>query len=227
MTTTGDTRARILSAATELFRRQGYAATGMKQIVATARAPYGSAYHFFPGGKAQLGEEVLRSSGAVYLALIGDLFGLGDGPGGDTGGDPGGDPGDGPGDAPGGVPAADRAADPVRATREAFTGAAATLEALDFADPCPVATVALEVASTHEGLRLATSEIFTSWVDALAGYYAAHGITAAPRETAQSVIALLEGAFMLGRAHRSPEPVLAAAAAAAAIVSAALAAPGL
>ncbi|MFB6522630.1 TetR/AcrR family transcriptional regulator [Streptomyces sp. NPDC056401] len=193
MTTTGDTRARILDAATELFRRQGYAATGMKQIVATAQAPYGSAYHFFPGGKAQLGEEVLRSSGATYLELIGHLFGPGSG----------------------------HAHDPVLATREAFTGAAATLEELDFADPCPVATVAMEVASTHEGLRLATSEIFASWTDALAAYYAGHGIAAA-HETAVSVIALLEGAFMLGRAHRRTDPVLAAATAAQAIVSAAL-----
>ncbi|MGW0548524.1 TetR/AcrR family transcriptional regulator [Streptomyces altiplanensis] len=188
MTTTSDTRARILAAATELFRRQGYAATGMKQIVATARAPYGSAYHFFPGGKVQLGEEVVRTSGAAYLALIGDLFG--------------------------------RDPDPVRATREAFRGAAATLESLDFADPCPIATVALEVASTHEGLRLATSEVFASWIEALAGYYASCGI-GSPRTTASSVIALLEGAFMLGRADRSPEPVLAAASAAAAIVAAA------
>ncbi|MEU7602098.1 TetR/AcrR family transcriptional regulator [Streptomyces sp. NPDC040724] len=191
MTTTGDTRARILTAATELFRRQGYAATGMKQIVATAEAPYGSAYHFFPGGKAQLGEEVVRTSGAAYLALIGELFGEGAAP------------------------------DPVEATREAFLGAAATLESLDFADPCPIATVALEVASTHEGLRRATAEVFASWIDALAGSYASCGIDSA-RATATSVIALLEGAFMLGRANRSPEPVITAASAAAAIVSAAL-----
>lgn len=79
------------------------------------------------------------------------------------------------------------------------------------------------MASTHEGLRRATSEIFTSWVHALAGYYAAHGIGAA-HDTAGSVIALLEGAFILGRAHRSTDPVLAARAAAQAIVSAALAA---
>lgn len=79
------------------------------------------------------------------------------------------------------------------------------------------------MASSHEGLRRATSEIFTSWVHAPAGYYAAHGIGAA-HDTAGSVIALLEGAFMLGRAHRSTDPVLAARAAAQAIVSAALAA---
>src|SRR5271165_3677256 len=58
------TRDRILDSSAELFRRQGYAGTGVKQIVASANAPFGSLYHFFPGGKEQLGAETLRSSGA-------------------------------------------------------------------------------------------------------------------------------------------------------------------
>nr|WP_208643266.1 hypothetical protein [Streptomyces diastatochromogenes] len=82
----------------------------------------------------------------------------------------------------------------------------------------------MEVAGTNEPLRQATSEDFESWVDHLAAYYAAGGIAEpAARETAGSVIALLEGAFMLGRAARSTAPVLGAAKAAAAIVRAALA----
>ncbi|MFE1881999.1 TetR/AcrR family transcriptional regulator [Streptomyces diastatochromogenes] len=189
---THETRQRIVSAGTELFRRTGYTGTGMKQIAEAAGAPFGSIYHFFPGGKAQLGEEVIRTSGAVYLGLITALM----------------------------TPYEDR----VAATADAFTAAAGTLAELDFADPCPIATVAMEVASTNEPLRQATSEVFDSWVDHLAAYYAAGGIPEpAARETAGSVIALLEGAFMLGRAARSTAPVLAAAKAAAAIVRAALA----
>jgi AcrR family transcriptional regulator len=61
------TRERILYSAAELFRRQGYAATGLKQVVAAANAPFGSLYHHFPGGKEQLGDEVLRAGGAFYL----------------------------------------------------------------------------------------------------------------------------------------------------------------
>jgi AcrR family transcriptional regulator len=68
-----DTRERILQRSAELFRRQGFAGTGVKQIVAEASAPFGSIYHFFPGGKEQLGEEVIRTSGALYGQLI-DLF---------------------------------------------------------------------------------------------------------------------------------------------------------
>lgn len=198
MRTAGDTRSRILRAATELFRRQGYAATGMKQIVTAAEAPYGSAYHFFPGGKAQLAEEVIRTTGAAYLRLIGELFA-----------------------------APDERSDPALATSEAFTAAAETLHSFDYADPCPIATIALEVASTNDALRRVTEEVFASWTDRLADYYAACGIDeSAAHDTALSVIATLEGAFMLGRSARSTRPVLAAATAAAALVRAAQQARG-
>ncbi|HYK31730.1 MAG TPA: TetR/AcrR family transcriptional regulator [Streptosporangiaceae bacterium] len=65
-----ETRERIVGASAELFRRQGYVATGMKEIVANARAPFGSVYHFFPGGKEQLGAETVRRSGAEYGRLL-------------------------------------------------------------------------------------------------------------------------------------------------------------
>jgi AcrR family transcriptional regulator len=68
------TRERIVAASAELFRRQGYAGTGVKQIVTLAGAPFGSLYHFFPGGKEQLGEEVVRHTGALYLQLIETVF---------------------------------------------------------------------------------------------------------------------------------------------------------
>lgn len=64
------TKDRILDTSAELFRRQGYMGTGVKQIAAEARAPFGSLYHFFPGGKEQLGEEVIRWSGGMYLQLF-------------------------------------------------------------------------------------------------------------------------------------------------------------
>ncbi|MEA2309123.1 MAG: hypothetical protein QOI65_1409, partial [Thermoleophilaceae bacterium] len=64
------TRERIVDTSAELFRRQGYAGTGVKQIVNEASAPFGSLYHFFPGGKEQLGEEVIRWSGQMYLQLF-------------------------------------------------------------------------------------------------------------------------------------------------------------
>jgi AcrR family transcriptional regulator len=68
------TRERIVSTSAELFRRQGYAATGVKQIVTEAKAPFGSLYHFFPGGKEELGAAAVRVSGALYEQLIPAVF---------------------------------------------------------------------------------------------------------------------------------------------------------
>jgi AcrR family transcriptional regulator len=70
-----DTKERILDASGELFRRQGYMGTGVKQIVEEAGAPFGSLYHFFPGGKEELGGETIRRSGALYGLLLGEFVG--------------------------------------------------------------------------------------------------------------------------------------------------------
>ncbi len=65
------TRDRILAATAELYRRQGMAATGLKQISAAAKAPFGSIYHHFPGGKESITAEVIRSEGVRYGAFVG------------------------------------------------------------------------------------------------------------------------------------------------------------
>jgi AcrR family transcriptional regulator len=63
------TRQRIVEAGADLLRLKGYSATGVKEIVAAAQAPFGSLYHHFPGGKEQVGEEVIRWSGREYGKL--------------------------------------------------------------------------------------------------------------------------------------------------------------
>lgn len=66
-----DTRGRILEATAELYRRQGMPATGLKQISQAARAPFGSIYHHFPGGKEAISVEVIRREGIRYSAFVG------------------------------------------------------------------------------------------------------------------------------------------------------------
>jgi AcrR family transcriptional regulator len=64
------TKDRLIDSSGELFRRQGYTATGVKQILAEAGAPFGSLYHHFPGGKEELGAEAVRRSGRLYARVV-------------------------------------------------------------------------------------------------------------------------------------------------------------
>lgn len=186
------TRDRILFASAELMRRGGYAGTGLKQVVAASGAPFGSVYHFFPGGKEQLADEVLRAGGAFFLALFEHI-------------------------------ADEHADDPVAMVTAFFAGAAQTVRDTDFQDACPIATVALEVASTNERLRTATADVFTSWIEAGTRRFAAAGIPPArARELTLTMLCALEGAFLLARALRDTEALHVAGASVAAEVRAAL-----
>lgn len=68
------TRDRIIAASTELMRRNGYAATGVKSILDASNVPYGSMYHHFPGGKEEVGTETLRQGGLAYRALVESIY---------------------------------------------------------------------------------------------------------------------------------------------------------
>lgn len=177
--TRSDTRTRIRNAATVLFRRNGYSGTGLKRIAADSAAPFGSIYHFFPGGKQQLAEETIRTSGREYGRLVLELL--------------------------------DSVPDPVESVAHAFRTAADNLAATDYADACPIATVALEVASTNELLRLATARVFDEWVSAGTEWFGRWvSDPEQARSLAYSMIMILEGAFVLSRAARDPEPLLVA-----------------
>lgn len=60
----------ILAAAAQLFRRQGYANTGVNEILELADAPKGSLYHYFPGGKEEIGVATLKLVGAIVAGEI-------------------------------------------------------------------------------------------------------------------------------------------------------------
>jgi AcrR family transcriptional regulator len=165
------TRDRLLTATNESFRRRGYNGTSLKHVTAAARAPTGSLYHFFPGGKDELAAEVVATSGAAYRELFETI--------------------------------ADAAAGPADAVTDFFEGAALVLEQTDFIDPCPIGTVAREVASTNEPLRIATERVFRSWIDAAITRLTAAGIDAEEAgRLATTIIAALEGGFVLARSQR-------------------------
>ena len=55
-----DTRTRLLDTAGQLFRVQGFHATGLDEVLRQSGTPKGSLYHYFPGGKEQLAIETIR-----------------------------------------------------------------------------------------------------------------------------------------------------------------------
>jgi TetR/AcrR family transcriptional repressor of lmrAB and yxaGH operons len=63
----------LVRAAMRLFRRQGYASTGLQQILAESGAPRGSLYHYFANGKEALGEAAVDLAGAMVREMLGDL----------------------------------------------------------------------------------------------------------------------------------------------------------
>jgi TetR/AcrR family transcriptional regulator, lmrAB and yxaGH operons repressor len=67
-------RENIVAAAATLRRRQGFAATGVNDIVRESGAPKGSLYHYFPAGKAQIGAAAVTYAGGRVTRTLLDLF---------------------------------------------------------------------------------------------------------------------------------------------------------
>ena len=66
-------RTRLVETAMRLFRRQGYSATGLNQILAESEARKGSLYHYFPGGKEALADEAIRLAGQLQADMLAEL----------------------------------------------------------------------------------------------------------------------------------------------------------
>ena len=160
------TRGRAIATAADLFRRQGYAGTGVAQVIEESGTPKGSFYFNFPGGKEELGTEALRLGGAQLRAAIEAL--------------------------------AEHVEDPAAFVRALADGLAAGLEASDFENGCPIATVALETATASEPLRREAEVQFASWEQAMARRLG---------DRAGLVLSTLEGALILARTRKTAEPV--------------------
>ena len=70
MAPVGKHRQAILAAAARLFRRQGYAGTGLADILEASGAPKGSFYHYFPGGKAEVGAATIAFAGGLVTGSL-------------------------------------------------------------------------------------------------------------------------------------------------------------
>jgi len=165
-------------ATAELLRRQGYAATGLNEIVARSEAPKGSLYFHFPGGKEELAATAITYAGARLAGSIEATLASSE----DLG------------------EALARLADAL----------AAGLQASDYAEGCPIATVALEASCASEPIRDAAAATFDSWLAKLRERLVAAGFAPeAAARRATLVLAAIEGALILARVRRSTEALTA------------------
>jgi AcrR family transcriptional regulator len=170
----------MVRAAAQLIRRQGVAATGMREIVAEAEAPRGSLQHYFPGGKQELVSEALSWMGAVagrrVRRHVEQLH----------------------------------PRRPSRLLAAIVEDWAADLTAEQFTAGCPLVAAAADTAGTSEELRQVVSRAFAVWQEPLSDALAGFGIPPPRAvKLAMLVISALEGAIILARLGHDLAPLYA------------------
>jgi TetR/AcrR family transcriptional repressor of lmrAB and yxaGH operons len=103
--------------------------------------------------------------------------------------------------------AADGADDPGSLVRALGEIVAKRLEESGYQSGCSIATMVLELSPTDEGLSAEFDAVFARWRAALVGQFEAMGL--APERAAvlaNLVMSAIEGALVLSRAARGPEP---------------------
>jgi AcrR family transcriptional regulator len=99
-------------------------------------------------------------------------------------------------------------ADLLAATAAFFAEGAELVVSTDYADACPVATIAGEIATTSEPMRSAAAEAFRSWTDLLEQRLGEAGVDPdRAHEVAVELFCLIEGAFLLARTTRDVTPL--------------------
>ncbi|MBL4741198.1 MAG: TetR/AcrR family transcriptional regulator [Sneathiella sp.] len=63
-------RKSLIQTTIRLLRRQGYAATGLNEILKISKAPKGSLYYYFPGGKEELAAISVTAASKTVLETL-------------------------------------------------------------------------------------------------------------------------------------------------------------
>lgn len=166
-------RERMVFSAAQLIRRDGVAATGLRDVVAHAQAPRGSLRHYFPGGKEQLVNEAVEWAGR-YAAKRVDRF-LAEMP----------------------EPSPSRLFEAmVRQWTDEYRSAG-------FATGCPVVAATVDRAGSAESTRQAAAAAFDAWNRPVARALTEMGVPAGRAASlATLMISALEGAIVIARAER-------------------------
>jgi len=179
----------LVYAAMTLFRRQGYAATGLAEILSVSGAPKGSLYHYFPDGKEAIGEAALQrateDAGRAMLARMAVLKDAAD------------------------VMRSHGGAFIVDLLRSHAASMAAGLEESGFADGCAIATIALEAAPHSKRLSAAACMSLNKWSKSLARMMESAGVAPArAAELGDVIVSSIEGALILARVRQDTAVLL-------------------
>ncbi|GAA2855897.1 TetR/AcrR family transcriptional regulator [Microbacterium arabinogalactanolyticum] len=108
--------------------------------------------------------------------------------------------------------AAESARGAAQAARAAIEALTSIVSRSDYRLGCPVSVVTLEMGAESERLRHACASAFDSWIVPTAALLEADGIDAeGARSLATVIVATIEGAVIVSRAMRSPQPLESAA----------------
>ncbi|MEU3737726.1 MULTISPECIES: TetR/AcrR family transcriptional regulator [unclassified Streptomyces] len=166
-------RERMVFSGAQLIRRDGVAATGMRDVAAHAQAPRGSIQHHFPGGKEELVNEAVGWAGRYASRRIGRFLAALPEP------------------TPSGL-----FAEMVRQWTDEYQNAG-------FEGGCPVAAATVDCAESTESTREAVSAAFATWSGSVARALTDMGVPEARADAlATLMISSLEGAILMARAER-------------------------
>lgn len=96
--------------------------------------------------------------------------------------------------------------DPVTVIRRWIEVTASILEASDFTDGCPLATISLEMSHRSESIQREVASGYESWITALSDHLRPTEGERAD-DIAELVLAALEGALLLSRSRRTTQPL--------------------
>ncbi|SDO96112.1 transcriptional regulator, TetR family [Streptomyces sp. cf386] len=166
-------RERMVFSAAQLIRRDGVAATGMREVAVHAGAPRGSLQHYFPGGKEQLVNEAVGWAGRYAGNRVGRFLAALPEP------------------TPSGL-----FGEMVRQWTDEYT-------AVGFAGGCPVAAATVDWAESTASTREAAASAFATWTGPVAEALADMGVPGERAGAlATLMISALEGALLIARAER-------------------------
>src|SRR5262249_41893036 len=165
----------LIDAAVELFRARGYEGVGVAELLEKAQAPRGSLYFHFPGGKEQIGAEVVQRVGEKVAGQFRALHESG--------------------------------VDMATFIERVFKTTARECKEREYKASCPMAAIATGFGSSDTKLAAAVREAFTSWEDEIRVAAHARGMTEANATIfASSMLAAMEGAFIISKAQASSAP---------------------